>query len=81
MFAFLTVKGRSFARRIFVSITIVETVQPLREIFARDSAYNSCRDPAIFVACARPHSSSKERKREARPFFRERSIQGFFNIG
>ena len=27
--------------RIFVSITIVETVQPLREIFAKDSAYNS----------------------------------------
>ena len=54
-------------------------MQPLREIFARDSAYNSGRDPAIFVACARAHSSSKERKREARPFFRERPIQGFFN--
>ena len=43
------------------------------------SAYNSGRDPAIFAACARAHSSSKERKREARPFFRERPIQGFFN--
>jgi hypothetical protein len=45
------------------------------------SAYNSGRDPAIFVACARAHSSSKERKREARPFFRERPIQSFSTSG
>ena len=49
----------------------------LREIFARDAAYNSGRDPAIFVACARAHSSSKERKREARPFSARGQFRGF----
>jgi hypothetical protein len=46
--------------------------------FARDSAYNSGRDPAIFVACARAHSSSKERKRETKPFFPREANSGVF---
>jgi hypothetical protein len=50
-----------------------------RQIFARDPAYNSRREPATFVARAGTHSSSREREREAKPFFRERPIQGFFN--
>jgi hypothetical protein len=54
--------------RFFVSITIVETVQSRREIFA--PAYNSGRAPATFVARAWAHPSSKEPKREANAFFR-----------